>query len=196
MKIARFFVLSIAAITLFVLGMQSTFSSPQQQNVTEIAVPPVGQTAFEFVAQIDQSNFDLSIYGYLTHVGGIDASQLFVEGTSPAERNESAAYLTMHATGSIYSRSVLQSIFDTNASLTLTIYYNETPAASFDDPASFAAGTPVATYTLRLQNILSVQSPDVGIANSNGESVQSSATAFTLGGQELRFGRIGIQTIR
>jgi hypothetical protein len=192
MKIARLFFLTIAVVFIFALGMRITLSSPQQQNVVEIAAAPVGQTAFEFVAQIDQSGFDLNIYGYVTHVSGIDASVLFAEGTSPAERNESDAYLTMQATGTIYARSVLQSIFNTNAQLTLTIYYNETPAASFDDPASFAAGTPVATYTLRLQNILNVQSPDVGIANSGGDSVQTFSEAFTLNEYTLQFGRVGM----
>ena len=46
--------------------------------------------------------------------------------------------------------------------------------------------------TLRLQNILNVQSPDVGIANSNGESVQTDAAGFTLNGQTLQFGHIGM----
>lgn len=192
MKIARLLVLSAVAVVIFALGLQVTFSSPQMQTTTEIAIPIAGQTAYEFVSQIDQSGFDLSIYGYLTHVNGISADELFVAGTSPAERSEAAAHLTMHATGSIYARSILQPIFNTNAQLTLTIYYNETSAASFEDPASFAAGTPIATYTVQLQNILAVQSPDVGIANSNGDSVQTDSTAFTLNGTELRFGRVGM----
>lgn len=194
MKITRFWILFVVAISIFALGLQITFSSPHQQTTAEIAIPSVGQTAYEFVAQIDQSGFDLIIYGYLTHVNGISSDALFVAGTDPAERGEAAAHLTMHATGSIYSRSILQPIFNTNADLTLTIYYNETPATSFEDAASFAAGTPIATYTVRLQNILNVQSPDVGIANSNGESVQTDSTAFTINGQEVRFGRVGMMS--
>ncbi|MFN8376319.1 MAG: hypothetical protein U0694_26040 [Anaerolineae bacterium] len=194
MKLARLTILLAAVVLIFALGLQITLSSPQEQTAAEIGIPSVGQTAYEFIAQIDQSGFDLTISGYLTHVGGIAADSLFVAGTNPAERSEASAYLTMQATGSIYARSVLQSIFDTNASLTLTIYYHETPGASFDDLASFAAGTPVAVYTVRLQNILNVQSPDVGIANSNGESVQSESTPFSLNGQDVRFGRVGMTT--
>ena len=155
-----------------------------------LAAPPSGQAAFEFVSQIDQSNFDLVISGYLTHVNGVSSDALFVEGTNPAERNEAVAYFTFQATGSIYSRSVLESIFNTNAQMTLTIYYHETPAATFADTTTFAAGTPVATYSIRLQNILNVQSPDVGIALSAGDGIQTESVPFQLNGQETQFGQV------
>jgi hypothetical protein len=192
MRPGRFLLLSIVTVGIFIWGLQIALSSPQPQNATEIANPAAGQTAFEFVTQIDQNGFDLSIYGYLTQVNGLVGDALFVEGTDPAGRGEAAAFLTMQATGTINARSILQPIFNTNADVTLTIYANETPAASFEDPASFAAGSPIASYTVRLQNILNVQAPDVGIANSTGESVQSDSTPFTLNGQEMQFGHNGM----
>jgi hypothetical protein len=195
MKIARLLALSITVVVIFALGMHITFSSPQQQDTLEIAAPPVGLTGFEFVAQIDQNNLDLNIYGYITHVGGLNANALFVDGTSPIERSEATAYLTMQATGEIYARSVLESIFSTSArSLSLLIFYNETPSASFDDPASFSTGTHIATYSLRLQNILNVQSTDVGIVDSNGDTVQTHSASFTLGENTLQFGHLGVSS--
>jgi hypothetical protein len=192
MKIARFLVFFIVAIAIFILSLQIAFSSPSQQTAAEIANPAAGQTAYEFVAQIDQTGFDLTIYGYLTQVNGLVGDALFVEGTDPAGRGEASAYLTMQATGTLNARSILQPIFATNAELTLTIYYNNSPAASFEDSASFAAGTPVATSTIRLQNILNVQAPDLGIANSTGESVQTESTPFSLNGRDVQFGRVGM----
>lgn len=184
--------LSLIGVAVFLVGLSITQSAPPSQTTGALAAPPTGQTAYEFVAQIDQSNLDLTIYGYLTDISGLSSDALFTKDTNPAQRGESSAFFTLQATGKIYARSVLQSIFDTNADLTLTVYYNETPGAAFDKPASFAAGVPVAVYDVSLQNILNVQSPDVGIANSNGDSVQTASTPFTFNGQQMTFGQVGL----
>src|SRR5262245_18990485 len=121
--------LMLILLILVTLGLSSVWSSPDRQTSAALAAPPTGQTAYEYVSQIDQSGQDLSIYGYLTHVNGTSSDALVVEGTDPAGRSEATSFFTIRATGSIYARSVLQTIFDTDASLTLNIYYNESPAA-------------------------------------------------------------------
>jgi hypothetical protein len=59
-----------------------------------------------------------------------------------------------------YTRTFFSSV----VSASLTFYYNETPTgATFEDAASFAQGTPIATMTLRLHSILNLQAPDIGV---------------------------------
>jgi hypothetical protein len=78
-------------------------------------------------------------------------------------------------------------------SASLTFYYSETPAgATFEDPASFAQGTPIATMTLRLHGILNVQEPNIGVLMTTADATQDSATPFTLNGQPFQFGHEGL----
>jgi hypothetical protein len=73
--------------------------------------------------------------------------------------------------------------------LNLRIYYSETPAgASFDNPDSFKSGTPIATFTMRMETILNVQEPNVGVLMAFGESIQSNTAPFTLGSTTYTLG--------
>lgn len=185
----------VFAVVIFVAGAGlSRIASPTEAQEGPLALGggSAGQTSFEFVAKIAQNNADLNVFGYLTYVKGTTVDALFVEGTNPIERSENEAYLTFMATGSLYSRSVLQPIFNTNSNLTMTIYYNAVPGATFDDPASFADGEAVATLTVRLHTILNAQATDVGIAMVSGESSQSESPTFSFLGQDAQFGQAGM----
>ena len=83
-------------------------------------------------------------------------------------------------------------IFALDSVGTITFYYHITPTASFEDPSSFATGTPIATASLRLQDILNVQSPNRGVAESHGEFSTLTAKPFQFGNETLRFGEAGL----
>ena len=64
--------------------------------------------------------------------------------------------------------------------------------ASWDDPGSFAAGEPVAEYSIRLLDTLQRQAPGVGVLVGDGQLTQETAAEFSLDGERYRFGVVGI----
>jgi hypothetical protein len=158
----------------------------------QTGIGPEGATAFEYIGRIDQEGFTFRAYGYLTYIRGLDHDQLFT-GSDPANASESDARFTMVADAILTSRSILTEVFNINSTGVITIYFTETPPArTFDDPASFAAGTPIATTTVRYQDILLVQAPNRGLAIGTAELSQQSSTPFILGGESYNFGRPGL----
>jgi hypothetical protein len=79
----------------------------------------------------------------------------------------------------------------------LTFFFAETPSGrTFDNPASFATGAPIARYHLRFQDVVAALvgvDPNRGVVDSNGQLCQQSATAFRLGGETHRLGHPGTQ---
>jgi hypothetical protein len=75
---------------------------------------------------------------------------------------------------------------------TTVYYYNPAGGAQFANPASFAMGQPVLTATVRSQNILNVQAPNLGVGTNFGELTQTGVSAFDLGGQTYQIGRVGL----
>jgi hypothetical protein len=75
---------------------------------------------------------------------------------------------------------------------TTVYYYNPSGGAHYDDPASFAIGQPIVTATVRSQNILNVQAPNLGVATNFGELVQTGISVFDLDGQTYQIGRVGL----
>ncbi len=114
--------------------------------------------------------------------------------------NESNAHFTFYATATLTSRNVIigafnsitSSIFMIDAVGTTIYYYNVTPSATFTDSASFAAGVPVLTATVRSQNILNVQAPSRGVRTNFGEFTQTGVNPFTLNAQPYQIGRVGV----
>ena len=65
--------------------------------------------------------------------------------------------------------------------------------ADFTNPQSFAAGTVVARFDARLQNIASVVAHNQAITTIEGELVQRSAPTFRLGVRHYRLGHPGLR---
>lgn len=165
----------------FVILAIFLLASPVFAQETEVGLAPAGFNAFELVGRIEQQGFTAVGFGYLNYIRGLPTDQLFAPGTSPLLRGEADARFTFYGTGTSASRSVYENIFAANLPLELTIYYSETPAgASFDNPDSFKSGTPIATFTMRMETILNVQEPNVGVLMAFGESIQSNTAPFTL----------------
>ncbi|MBC8170532.1 MAG: hypothetical protein H7X77_02630, partial [Anaerolineae bacterium] len=171
-------IIPVAMLLVVMFLFTSVFA---QSTSTSVGVPSAGQHAFELVGRIDQQLFNTTAFGYVTYINGVPAEDLFGENAPAMMRGEADARITFFGTGISTSRSIYENIFQAVLPVELTFYYSETPAgASFDNPDLFKSGTPIATFNLRMQTILNVQEPNVGVLMGSGESTQNLAEAFTL----------------
>jgi hypothetical protein len=169
------------------LGRVAT--APAAASTVEVGTGLPGLNLYEFVGRVDQAGVAFTGYGYLSYVKGMDNSQIF---SNPLNPSEGTAHFTYYATATLTSRAVISSIFAIDSVGPITFYYQPTPSAAFDNPASFAAGTPIATGVIRYQSILNVQAPNQGISDGIGEFVQATAGPFSIGGTTYQFGQAGM----
>ncbi len=156
--------------------------------------------SLEFVGRASQNGFGISIAGYVTRVAGVPDADLFATA-DPLARNENTARITYSALTTIsQSFMVLRqtpTLFDVNSAGSLTFYFTAAPAArSFDTPSSFATGTPIASYSVRFQDVVAALGgidPNRGVVDGNGELCQISGGSFRLGGETHRLGHPGTQ---
>lgn len=164
-----------------------------QDPSTEVGIAAPGQNVIEIIGQIDQSLFTLTTYGYVTHIAGIPDELLFAEGTSPLMRDASNARFTFLGVGEANGRAIHKNIFASSVDSTLEFYYNETPVgANFDEPDTFASGTPITILSARLYSVLNVQEPDIGVLMVSSDSSQDTAESFSIGDQTYTLGHIGL----
>ncbi|MGH7267896.1 MAG: hypothetical protein ACREMB_24025 [Candidatus Rokuibacteriota bacterium] len=129
-----------------------------------------GTLTVEFLGRSEQAGASVTHFGYLTHVDGMDDAALF---SDPAVRTEATARFTFVATTTLNARHVLDGIIVTAAPGTLTIVGQDVPGASFADPASFAAGSTLATFAIRYHNVLNTaDTPMKGRASAAADVVQ------------------------
>ncbi len=150
-----------------------------------VGVAPLGETVLELVGRSDQDGNAVTHYGYLTRIRGLPDGLLF---SDPSIRTEATARFTFFATTGLTARHVLGNIIATAAPGTLSIYFNETPSGDFSIPGSFAAGTPIATFSARFHNVLNVQAPGAGINSAVADLTQLSSDSFMLDGVRYRLG--------
>ena len=148
-----------------------------------------GRNAFENIGRIDQNGGSFTGYGYLSYISGLDQTLLFID---PAVHSPETAHFTFYSTASLTARDILGTIFTINSLGTVSIYYQTTPTGTFADPNSFKAGTLIATYNIRGQDILSVQAPNLGIAIGFSEMEQTAAVPFNIGNAQQQFGQVGL----
>ncbi len=183
-------------ISVFAFGMAFALmpllgATQAQESPAEVGTAPNGQTAIEFIGHINQSMFDLTSYGYITHLEGLPSELLFAPDTPAMFRSEVEARFTFVASGSAIGRSNYQNIFAATTSARFDIYYNESPAdISFDDPESFARGARVASFEGRLYSMLNVQEPDIGVLLVHSDTTQTAVAPFTLDGQSYQIGHL------
>jgi hypothetical protein len=137
-----------------------------------VAVAQPGGTAAEFRARFAQTGptgEHFAAYGYLTAAEGATDDDLF-GGAAPSD---TTALLTAFAEGELVRRTVDQSVHSLDIEGTLTIYQRAVPGASFDVPASFTEGTPVATFAITLQDIVTVFATGKGLPTLTGDMRQT-----------------------
>lgn len=153
----------------------------------QVGIGTRGQNAFEFIGRIDQNDLNFTGFGYLTYIRDLNNAEIY---TDPLNPSEDTARFTYVATATLTSRAILTDVFVIDSQGTITFYFTQSPPdRSFDDSASFASGTPIATASMRYQDILLVQSPNKGLATGVSEVTQLNAPAFTLNGQSYQFGQ-------
>ena len=185
--------LALLALTAFVIGSQAAPAA-----IVEVGSAVGDVNAVEYIGRIDQDGSNFVSYGYLSHISGL-ADTLLFSGTIPFV-NESNAHFTFHTTAVLTARNVIigafnsitSSVFMIDAIGTTVYYYNVRPSATFTNPASFAAGIPIMTATVRSQNILNVQAPSRGIGTNFTEFTQTGVSPFSLNGQSYQIGRVGV----
>jgi hypothetical protein len=149
-----------------------------------------GENVLELVGRSEQDGSAVTHFGYLTRIRGLPDDLLF---SDPSIRTQATARFTFFATTTLTARHVLDNIIATAAPGTLTIYFNETPIGDFNIPGSFAAGTPIATFSARFHNVLNVQAPDAGIISAVADLIQLGGDSFMLDGVRYRLGRRHLQ---
>lgn len=183
------------ALTFLLAGASSLSAQP----LTRLALNSNGHS-FEYVARADQAGDAATLYGYVTHIAGIDDALLFAGGVSSATpaRSEVNARFTIVTKLTFTNRFVNGTLVISTQDEAMTIYFNQFPQArDFAKPDSFSNGSAVATFKNRVQTILNVQtplsaqSPGRGIIQGTTDSVQESASVFTLDDKRYVIGQIG-----
>jgi hypothetical protein len=157
-------------------------------------------TNLEFVGRATQNGLSISIVGYVTRVADAREADLFAT-TDPLARNENTARLTYSASTTISQSFMVlpqtPTLFDVNSSGSLTFFFSDAPGArSFDMPSSFGAGTPIAAYSVRFQDVVAALGgidPNRGVVDGSGELCQTSASSFRIAGETRRLGHPGTQ---
>src|SRR5439155_18512575 len=145
---------------------------------------------FEFLGRSNQEGPAVTHFGYLTHIFTLADDLLFSDSNV---RTEATARFTFAATTTLESRHEHGNIITTSAPGEMNLFLNANPGADFNDPASFARGQAIASYSTRYYNVLNVQAPNQGVTTAAVELEQLEARWFTLGGHRFRLGRPGLR---
>ena len=172
------------------LAIAPTATAAADTGGQAVSLGDSGTTTVEFRGRVTQSGStgqSFTSYGYLIRASNADQSDLFAGTTL----SETTALLTAYATGDLQARTTDDVVHALDIVGTMTVYQRSSPGATFADPLSFKVGTPVATYDMTLQDILTVILPNTGLPTLSGDMVQTAAQTLSgpLAGQ--KFGRKG-----
>jgi len=142
-----------------------------------------GTVTMELVGQAQVLSPSAAIqFGYLSRVVGLDA---IFTGTPQNETNAVFTFYNDTATTRVINNGPLRIV---NREGTATFYLNPAAGATFTNPDSFRAGTPVMTATLTHQVVSdTVQNSFI----TQFSLTVTSAEEFTVGGEAKRLGHPG-----
>jgi hypothetical protein len=158
-----------------------------------VGVAKPGVNAGEFSSWVFQSGTDgetFVAYGFLTRLAGATDEDLF----AGEPYDLSTALLTIYAEGALQQRVFGVNVHSLDVVGSLSVYQRTSPGASLGDPDSFQAGTPVARFSMTLQNVLTVFAPGRGLPTLTGDLQQTFAGRISLTGKpnaSANFGRMG-----
>lgn len=157
----------------------------------EVGVASQGGTAMEFTSKVDQVADQITAYGYLTKIHGLDQSVLFVDPDNPSE---GTARFTFFGKATLQQRTTLSddTLFIIDAGGHTNYYLNSAAGADFSDPDSFKAGKRIARDAVQFQDVLNVTSPNVGIPNVTGSITREDVDHFNAGGARHTLGHVGM----
>jgi hypothetical protein len=164
------------------LGLAATIAAAAPGPMA--ALSPASGISLEFVGQgLVVTPAEVYQYGFFTHVAGVEN----VFGGTP--NNASTAFFTFMNKLSTTRATPHGPLTIVDRKGTATIYLNPAAGASFENPASFEAGTPVLTASLRHQVILDTANGNTIFMHFDLTVI--SAETFTVGDQQHRLGRPG-----
>jgi hypothetical protein len=177
--------------TLAAMPPAASSLSPAAQGTpappVEIGAGPLGDRAFALTGRAIYGPDGVRLFGYLTAAIGLTPAQLFAGGV-PSERTARFTYAGTATRGG-GERGDVTTI---DGYGTLRVYFDDAAGVTWDDPASFARGAPVAEFSLKLRDTLQRQAPGVGVVVGDEQLTQTGGDPFTLDGQAYRFGAAGI----
>jgi hypothetical protein len=179
LPIMLYMTLLIALVTFW----QGSPATAESSSVVGTAAK--GLSAAEYIGVIQQNGPEFSAVGYLTYVNGLNPADLY---TNPNAPGASTARFTFSGTAILESRAQIGAVTQLSAVGPLTIYFNVLGGATFDDPTCFSSGIEIATFDMRLSNILVVIAPNQGVSSATSDAKQQTAQRFVLNGKRLQFG--------
>jgi hypothetical protein len=159
---------------------------------TLVGVAAVGDTAYEYAAQGEQTDAGARTVGILTNLTGLPQAPFAGSATS-----EATALFTVVSTVTVSQRVINATMRVVNYGGELRVYFHDpstisaTNPLTYTNPLGFAQGTLVARMAERGQDILTVLAPNQGVINGTAVTQQIVANSFTLGGHTYQFGRVG-----
>jgi hypothetical protein len=154
----------------------------------EVGTASGGRNAFEYVGQVDQDGDNLTSYGYLSAIAGLDVSHLFTSDP----HDETTARFTYFGKATLYTRVEGNGLFIIDAAGNVNYYFNLYGGASFEDPSSFKVGKQISADTADFHDVLSVTAPDTGLPHLTAALQRTKAAKFTLEGATYTFGHVGL----
>jgi hypothetical protein len=145
---------------------------------------PEGDVPFELVGQAVLNPSPMQ-YGFLSQINGIELDSIF-SGSPHGESTALFSFFTDAANTQVINNGQLRIV---NRVGTTTIY-SDPSHGDFANPDSFRDGTPILTAALKQQVILDTFTGTFTATNIN---TVTSATPFTLGGDQLQLAERGEQ---
>jgi hypothetical protein len=165
-----------------------------------VGAPSGGRLAIEYVGRLAQAGAQLTAYGYLTHIDGVNDADLFSD-PNPRARNEQTARFTFVAAAlprqgfQVPNPAGTPTVFDLDSAGSETFYFSAKPAKrAWSEPATFASGDVIASYAVRFQDSVAALvplDPNRGVVDIAGDLCQQSAPPFALGGENIALGKAG-----
>jgi hypothetical protein len=185
----RYHLLPVAHIVFLTVLMALGQGASAAEKARVVGTAAKGVSAVTYIGEIHQAGPEFLAIGYLTHVRGLDPSDLFTDPNTP---DASTARFTFSGNASLVSRAQVGTVTQLGAVGTLAIYFNEAGGADFNDHDSFSSGLEIATSDARFHNVLAVIAPNEGVSSATADTVQQTAHGFMLNGKRLKFGHGGL----
>lgn len=160
----------------------------ESPTVVEVAAGPIREQSLALVGRAVYGADAVSVFGYFTAIEGIDPALL----TTSAPLSETTARFTYAGEIALTSRADRGDVTIISGEGTIRVYLSDTAGATWDDPASFAAGEQLAEWNALLRETLHRQAPGVGLVVGDDRLRQATGEEFSLADEIYRFGGPGI----
>lgn len=160
----------------------------QGAPAVEVGSGPPGERSLALDGRLVQRGQTIEMYGYATAIVGLNEALLSTDSALGVD----TARFTFQGEIEITDRSRQGDVETTRGAGSLRLYFVDMAGASWDDPASFASGQPIASWSLQVTEATQRQAPGVGVVVGDGQMTQTAAGEFAAGGDRYRLGKAGI----